>query len=151
MAKIKAQTAKPADKVSISEVPEVQEVMDLKLELDALKGEFPEVFMRLADLTDKYNTALERAEKTVRAQELSCGPFVNFSATVKYNAEKMYEELGEELFFEIGGSVTHDPTYKVDKDLAEAALQAGKIPQESIEQFRSIERKYKKPPKLEIP
>lgn len=151
MAKLKSQAATPGPKLAISAIPEVEEVMDIKLEIDTLKGEYPEVFMRLTDLVDRYNTALEKAEKTVRAQEVSCGPFINFSATVKYDAEAMYDEIGEKLFFEIGGKVEHVATYKVDKDQVEAAIQTGKIPQESIESFRSIERKYKKPPKLELP
>jgi hypothetical protein len=151
MPKIKSQVATPGPKIAISDVPEVQEVQDLKLELDALKGEFPEVFMRLADLADRYNTAVERAEKIVRARGISCGPFINYSASMKYDAEKMYEELGEELFFETGGSVEHVATYKVDKDRVEAAVQSGKIPEESIEGFRTVARTYRKPSKLELP
>lgn len=151
MAKVKSQVTQTGGKVAISDIPEVQEAMDLKLEMDALKGEFPEVFMRLADLADKYNTAVDKAEKVVRARGVTCGPFVNISSTVKYNAEKMYEEIGEELFYEIGGKVEHVATYKVDKDQVEAAVLSNKIPQESLEEFRTIENRYRKPPKVELP
>ena len=138
----------PGEKVAISDVPQVQKVMDLKLEIDALKGEFPEVFMRLADLVDRYNTAVEDAEKIVRATGITCGPFVNFSSSVRYNAEKMYDELGEELFFKAGGKLAEIPVYSVDKEVLEASIQNGTVPEETLEHFRTLERKYKKPEKL---
>jgi hypothetical protein len=151
MAKLKSQIAQPGPKVPISDVPEVQKVMDLKMEIDALKGEFPEAFMRFADLIDRYNTAVEDAEKVVRARGITCGPFVNSSATMKYDAKKMYDELGEELFLEVGGKIDTVTTYVVDKETLEPAIQSGKVPEETLEHFRALTRSYKVPKRAELP
>lgn len=150
MSKLRPSTAKPAERVAITSISEVQLAMDLKMEIDALKGEHPEVFLRLADLIDRYNTAVDDADKVVRAKGVSCGPFTNSGNAVKYNPDKMYDELGEELFLKAGGSVASVPVYTVNKETLEAAIQSGEIPEESVEHFRTVEKRYKKPTKLSI-
>lgn len=151
MPKIKSQVAKPGPVVPVAEVPEVQKAMDLKFEIDALKGEFPEAFMRLQDLVDRYNAAVEEAEKVVRSRGITCGPFVNSTATMKYDGQKMYDELGEDMFLQVGGSVEKVSNYKVDKDKLEAAITSGKVPEETLEHFRTLSRSYRIPPKALVP
>jgi hypothetical protein len=141
----------PSERFAISEVPEVQEVQDIKLEIDALKGEHPEVFMRLAELIDRYNMAVDAAEKVIRGRGISCGPFQNISTTVKYDAEKMFDELGSEMFFEAGGKTEKKTVYSVDREKVETAINTGKIPEDCVAHFRTVSRSYKKPEKLVAP
>lgn len=142
-------TAK-AKRIPISEIQEVQDYIDLKQEIDALKAENPDVFMRLADLIDRYNAALELAANKVRTLEVSCGPFDNYAVSVKYDPEKMQDELGEELFLACGGSSGLVRQYKADPNIVEAAIASGKIPAACVGEFRKISRNYHVPPKITI-
>lgn len=137
-------------KVPISSIAAVQLVVDLRAEINALRAEHPEVFSCLDDLLDRYNTAVSEAEKVVRAEGVTCGPFENFSVSVKYDAAKMYEELGEEMFLEVGGSMPTKVVYELDRGRVEAAIASGKIPEETLEHFRSVSRSYHKPDKMQL-
>lgn len=132
-------------KVPISDIPEVQEFVDLDTELQQFKAAHHDVFMPYADLVDRRNTALEAAEKVVRSRGVTCGPFINHSTRVTYNAEKMIEELGEDLFFELGGQIVQKPEYTIDKEALEKAIATKKIPAESLEYFRTESPAYRKP------
>lgn len=134
-------------RVPVAEIPEVQELEDLRQEIEALKARNPDVFMLLSDLVDRYNAALEVADKAVRERGVSCGPFDNFSVAVKYDPVKMFDELGEDLFLQVGGSTTTVTEYVIDAKRVEAAIAGKKIPDECVEHFRKIEKKYHKPPK----
>lgn len=135
-------------RVPADQIPEVQEYLDIKQQLDALKAEHPDVFMLYTDLVDRYNTALEAAENAVRGQGVSCGPFENFSVSHKYDAQKMLDELGEELFLACGGAVGTKPSYTVDVATVEAAIASGKIPPATLDNFRAVSRSYKTPKKI---
>lgn len=137
--------AEKGKRVPISEVQQVQELMDLKQEIDALKAENPEVFMTLADLVDRYNSKLDEATKEVKSLGVSCGPFENYSVKIDYNPELMLDELGEEAFLACGGSVAKVSQYTVDKKAVEAAIASGKIPQACIDEFKSVTRSYHSP------
>lgn len=137
-------------RVPISEIAAVQDAADLKMQIDALKGEHPDVFMQYQDLVDRYNAKLEEAEKEVRAQGVSCGQFENYSVSVKFKADKMFEELGEEMFLANGGAMAQKTEYTVDEKRVEAAIAAGTIPEECVDNFREVRRNYHKPDKLTV-
>ncbi len=149
--KTKSLTVSNAKRISSDEVPEVKELEAIIDEITALKADNPDVFARLRDLGERYNSALELAEKVVRAKEVTCGPFENFSTVVIYDAEKMYDELGHDLYFEIGGTTEQRTVYNVQKDRVEAAIAAKKISPESLDEFRTVQRKYKKPGGFVLP
>src|SRR6185503_2671324 len=112
-------------RVPISEISAVQQLADLKVEIDTLKAEHPDVFMKYADLVDRYNTVLEEAEKEVRSKAVSCGEFDNYSTSVKFDANKMFEELGEDMFLASGGTMATKAVYEVDPKKVEAAIANG--------------------------
>ena len=135
-------------RLAIGEVPEVQEYLDIKQQLDALRAENPQVFMVYNDLVDRYNTALERAAATVRGLEVSCGPFENFSVSYTIDPEKMFDELGEKNYLACGGQITKRAVYTVDPAAVDAAIASGKIPEEAVQNFRSKSLKYHVPKKI---
>lgn len=149
--KVKAVGVENAPKVTVSEVQEVKDLLEIKAQIDQLKTDNPEIFSKLEELVDRYNTLLEAAEKVVRARNVSCGPFDNFSTVVVYNAEAMIDELGHEDFYKYGGTYEVKSVYGVEKEVLEANIAANKIPEESLEQFRTVQRKYHKPKKFVIP
>ena len=142
------QSTAKGKRLPIAEVPAVQQLADLKVEIDSLKAEFPEVFMKYADLVDRYNTVLEEAEKEVRTKGVSCGDFDNYSTSVKYDPVKMFEELGEDMFLKSGGTMSDKTVYEVDPKKVEAAIANGTIPEECVDNFRDVRRNYRKPTKL---
>lgn len=137
-------------RLPIGDIPEVQELADLEMEINALKGEHPEVFMKYQDLVDRYNAKLEEADKKVRAEGVSCGKFENYSVSVKFDAAKMFEELGERMFLDCGGTVSQRAVYEVDPKSVEAAIAARKIPEECVDNFREVRRNYHSPKKLTV-
>src|SRR5690606_40642659 len=103
------------------------------------------------ELVHRYTTLLEGAENVARVRYVAGGPFYNFSTVVVYNAEAMIDELGQEDFYKYGGTYEVKSVYGVEKEVLEANIAANKIPEESLEQFRTVQRKYHKPKKFVIP
>lgn len=135
-------------RVPIADIPAVQEVVDLKQRIDALKAENPEVFMQFDDLVDRYNSSIEEAEATVRAKGVTCGPFENFSVSHSIDAEKMWDELGEKQFLACGGKVGQVAKYTVDAASVKAAIASGKIPTACVSAFTTTKRSYHSPKKI---
>jgi hypothetical protein len=142
-------TKKTAGKrIPADEIQEVTDFLDIEQELQTLRADNPEVFRQLSDIVERYNAALELAEKAVRSLEVSCGPFDCYSSVPVYSGERMYEELGERLFLACGGTTVKSTDYKVDKAKVEAAIASGKVPADCVGEFKSIRLSYHKPPSL---
>lgn len=139
-----------AKRVPTSEIPEVEAALDLKQELDALRVDHPEVFMKYTDLVERYNAAIEVAEKVVRTKELSCGPFDNYAVRTTYDPQKMFDELGEELFLECGGKSKTVTVLEVDAKAVEAAIAKRLIPEDSVDEFMNVQRSYHAPKKITL-
>lgn len=137
-------------RVAASKVQEVADLLTLEQEINALKADYPGVFSQYKDLVDRYNTALDAAENAVRAKKVSCGPFDNFTSSPVFDPEKMYEELGVELFLQCGGSTKKKTIYEVDKHKVEAAIATGAIPVECAKEFRTVKRSFHKPKELVV-
>lgn len=136
--------------VSPNQFPEVKEFMEVQNELDTFRAKHAATFRKYAELAERYNAMLEAAEQRVRAEGVSCGPFEHFSTQVRYDAEKMIEELGEELFFKCGGKATKVIKYEIDRKLVEAAIARKQIEPESVEAFRKEIPNYHKPDKISL-
>ena len=136
------------ERVPSNSIPEVAEFMDAKEDLDTFKAKHANVFREYADLVEKYNDTLDKAEKAVKTRGVSCGPIVNIGVRVSYNWEKAHEELGEELFLESGGSVNMVAQYSGDDSEMDRAIANDKVPKECVPHFRTTTRSYRKVPKL---
>jgi hypothetical protein len=135
----------------IETISEVVHFEHIRTELAAFKKKNQEVMLELAELTERYNAALDMADKAVRAQKCSCGPFDLFSVVVKWDATKYYEEMGEAFFKKHGGTVQTVTEYKVDKNRVAAAAAANLIPAEVLVEIRKEELRYHKPSAVAIP
>lgn len=144
------QSIEKGKRLPVSKIREVQELQDIKTELEQFKAEHADIFMQYKDLVDRYNSALEAAEKEVRSQGVTCGDFENYSVSVKYKPEKMFEELGEELFLKCGGSTSTKTVYEIDPKRVDAAVASGQIPEECVDNFREVRRNYHQPKKLAV-
>ena len=63
-----------------------------------LRNQYKDVFEQYEVLVEDHNSKLEQAEKVVRAQEVTCGPFELYQWQTKYKAEALYDAVGREQF-----------------------------------------------------
>jgi hypothetical protein len=133
-----------------SMIPEVAAFVEAQERISRLKESYPEIFEQLDILKDDYNTALEAAEKAVRAQKVSCGPFTLISIQTKYDAEKLYEAVGRDAFLRFGGIEKSVTVFSVDKSRLEAAIAANAVPSMVVEDVKDVSPRFKKPEKIVI-
>jgi len=142
---------KTATKVDPGTVPEVVEFLDAQGAIEDFKNENAAVFEQLAELTDRYNSALEQADKACRSKEVTCGPFVLKHFATKYDAEALYNAVGRDAFLNLGGKIGTATTYDVDKGRLEACIAQNKVPDEVVSHVRKEVPNFSKPDKLVIP
>lgn len=142
---------KKIETVDPSTIPEVVEFINAQGTIEDFKNSYPEVFKTLEGLTDRYNTALEQADKVCRQRGVSCGPFDLYQFSTKYDAEALYNAVGRDKFLDVGGKIETQTVYDIDKGRLEACVAQRKVPEEVIEQVRKETPAYHKPPKLVIP
>lgn len=134
-----------------TDFPEVLAFLQAKADLEEFKQQNQELFDTLEALGERYNTALEAAEKVCRAAEVNCGPFDLYQFTTKYSGEKLFNAVGRDKFLELGGAIGSKPTYEIDKSRFEAAVAAKKVSKEIVSQVRTETPNYHKPDKLVLP
>jgi hypothetical protein len=142
---------KTASHLEPIEVPEVVEFLDAQNAIEAFKEEHGPVFAQLAELTERYNTTLEQADKACRSKEVSCGPFNLYQFTTKYDAEALFNAIGRDQFLAVGGKMDVVTTYAVDRGRLEACIAQSKVPSEVVEHVRKEIPNFHKPDKLVIP
>ncbi len=136
----------------VSAIPEVQAFEEAKRELEEFKEAHQPFYQSFMRLCEAYNAARDAADKIVRAKQISCGPFQLASRpSTSYDAERLYEEMGEAFFFAHGGSVEQKPIYTVNKPLLEAAIAAGMLPDEVVSVIKKVRVAYHTPQKAELP
>jgi hypothetical protein len=89
---------------------------------------FAPVIKDYKDLLEERDQLLQVAEHMARSLEVSCGPFIRTHVTVKWDANQLYQLLGEQQFLAIGGTKGTETVYTVDKDRADIAMKTGAIP-----------------------
>lgn len=134
-----------------SDIPEMREFEEWKRRLTAFYTKNEKLMDELKHLSEGYNAAWESAEKTLRATGTSSGDFQVIAIVQKYDADKAVEELGDEVFFQVGGTKVTIPTYKLDRVAFETAIAKNMIPDEVVESVRKTIYNYNKPPKVVLP
>lgn len=137
--------------IPVEEVPEVLELLQTERELQALINSNPEFYKKLTALAATRNQLLSAAESKVKDLGVSCGPFNKLSETQKIDAEKLFEELGDEAFKDFGGYTETVVSYKVDRTRFLSYLQSGAIPKEVSDACVKNEQRYKKPDPYNMP
>jgi len=132
-------------------VKKVKRYLDALERLQAFKAEHYELFQEFAQLLQEYNAALEDAEKEVRAKGINCGPFTVCGEMTKIDVDKLYDELGEDDFLRVGGSIETKRVLAVDKKKFEALAESGSLPKEVVEACFTKTLKFKAPNKAELP
>jgi hypothetical protein len=132
-------------------VPEVVAFLNAKDKLEAFKEQYAEMFEQLELIGQEYNAALEAADKAVRAQGISCGPFEVYQTATTYDPTALFDTVGEQRFVELGGKINTVKTYELDDARIEAVVAAGKLPPAVVSAFRKVTPRYHKKVKVAIP
>jgi hypothetical protein len=138
-------------KAELNEVPEVIEFLDAEDAVKAFREEHAEVFEQMAQLVDRYNTALQQADKACRGKEVTCGPFVLKHFATKYDAEKLFHAIGRDKFLQMGGKLDTQTVYDVDRGRLEACIAQNQLAKEVIDLVRKETPNYTEPKPLVVP
>lgn len=103
------------------------------------------VFATYKELIEERNQKRQAADKLVRALDVSCGPWDRYSERVKWDPDALYQGLGKDGFLAIGGSISTETVYKIDKDRVEQAYKAGSIPANVVTAARAVSPSYHAP------
>ena len=139
------------NKVSTTEIPEVQAFEEAKEKLLAFKGANPKFFEVLDALVLEYNTTREAADKAVRARKASCGDFDYYQRSVKFDAKGLHDSLGREKFLAVGGSIKMEAEYKVDSKKLQLAVARKEVDAELVTELTTEEARYHSPKALSTP
>lgn len=135
----------------VETIPEVAAFQAVKARYEAFRQANPQFFDYLNVLQEEFNQTLEAAEKTVRARKVSCGDFELYQFSTTYKPEELLQAVGRERFLELGGKITTQTIYDIDKGRVDVAIERGDIPAEAAERVRVKSPKYHKPTKLVLP
>jgi hypothetical protein len=137
--------------VDPKEVTEVFELLNVERQIRALIDSNPVFYTTLATLSAQRNQLLDSAEVRVKELGVTCGPFVKLSESTKINPEKLFEELGESVFKDLGGYTETVVDYKVDRTRLLAFHKSGAIPKEVADACIKLEQRYKHPDPYLLP
>ncbi|WP_394831733.1 hypothetical protein LVJ94_34990 [Pendulispora rubella] len=130
-------------------VPEVMAFLEAEERLAALKREYRPVFDEFRVLVEQRNAALIAADKVLRPNHASCGPFKCRHIATKYDAVALYLELGEEQFKRLGGSIRQTVEYELDRDRFEALID--QVPPDVLERVQKSSPAYDNPKPAVLP
>lgn len=131
-----------------NEVREVMEFLEAMERLEQFRMQHATVFAEYERLAADYNQKLEAADKEVRAQQVTCGPFDLYQFATSYDAKVLYDLIGRDQFLRVGGSEKRETTYQIDKTKVEIAIQQNVIPKDVVDVFKKVSPRYHKPEKI---
>ena len=130
------------------EIPEVREYLETVETIEVFRREHKKVFEQYDELIEQHNQRLEAADKTVRAREISSGPFVRTREQPIYDAKAFYDAVGQDKFLNHGGRINTVVQYEIDKEKVGRDIAAGKIDPHVVDIFRTLRPYYKTPKPL---
>ena len=118
--------------VPASSIAQVRAFRRAQKDLAELEAKHPAVFKKLRELATVYNATLEAADHAVRAQRVSCDPFVldHYAAKVKPSA--LCEAVGRAEFVRLGGSIGTTETFEIDRKIFDALVARGELGEETV-------------------
>jgi hypothetical protein len=104
----------------------------------------------LQAIVEEYNAALEEMDGAVRARGISIGDFKIVREFDEYNVDLLFELVGKDKFFELGGSETMTRKLSIDKVKLRSFIAAGKLPKAIVDQIQTRQRQYSTPKPLKL-
>lgn len=133
------------------EVPEVLALQEAIENLNNWKKTYQGAYDEFIELGIQYNTALEAADKVMRAREASSGPIEMLGYSASFNANALYDAVGREDFLKLGGSVQTIQQYDIDKKQFEGYVVQNKVPKAVVEKVVTYTPRFKVLKKVSVP
>lgn len=138
--------------VDPQEVPEVLNYLEVAEEIEEFKERHKDVFSYFSALLEKRDAALEEAEKACRGSFMSCGPFECYQVSTRIDAKALLDALGDpDIFLKIGGAITTETKFDVDKKKLEGAVAKGLVPPAVLEEAVKHSPTFRMPKKSVMP
>lgn len=102
--------------------PEVEAFIEAAEKYERVKAFYSEAVEAITSMQEEYNSALAAAEKAVREDGTSQGPFQVSSKREKVDAKELHRILGEDQFLAIGGTITTERVYSMDATVLKAKV-----------------------------
>lgn len=131
--------------VEPKDVPEVMAYVEASQQLESFRTLHKKIFQQYMELAENTNQKREAADKAVRAKGVSCGPWEYYQNQEKFNAQALYETLGQSEFLRVGGILQTKTVYDVDKNKINSAIARGEISQDVASVVKTIIQKYHAP------
>lgn len=132
----------PQEKEALEAAKEYERSLKI---LDMFKIENSKVFKDYTELLEELEQKRQVADKLLRGLDVSYGPWERFSEQKVPNAQALYNLVGEQKFLELGGTISQQPIYDIDKEKLEVAIAAKKIPAEAANEVLKVTPKYRAP------
>lgn len=116
----------------------------------AFVSEHSDVFGGYRKLLEALENKRVVADAKMRATDASFGDWKR-SEQRSYDVPLLCEKIGLEAFTELGGSVTQEPVYSLEKEKIELGIAEKKISPAVVELIRTITPKYQAPKVLKGP
>lgn len=113
-------------------------------------SEHPEAFGTYRELLETLESKRKVADAKMRATDASFGDWKR-SEQRTYDAALLCERVGLAAFADLGGEVSTETVYSIDKDTVELAIEEKKIAPSVVEEVRTITAKYQAPKALKGP
>jgi len=132
--------------------PEVEAFIEVAEKYERVKAFYEEAVAAITSVQEEYNSALAAAEKVVREEGLSQGPFHVSSKREKVDAEELCRILGEDQFLAIGGTITTERVYKMDVATLKAKVAINVVSAAEVKPVLSSSYVYRnKPTPISLP
>ena len=132
-------------------IPEVEDFLNAKKALEDFEEQHEEEFNRYRELAAEHNRTLEQADKAVRAQGISSGPFIRSHVNTKIDADKLYELVGRDEFLRLGGKLETVVQYSVDKTKFLSLASSNQVPKDLAAAVTIETPNYKAPKPVKLP
>lgn len=139
------------DEIPPESIPEVAKFIEIQQRYEQWRSQNQQFFDYLNQVSVEYNEALSAAETACRQRQVSCGPFVKYSVSSRYDADAMYDIYGREAFLELGGTLETVQKRGLDKKRVDFAITTGKIDPERAKLIKKEAGTYHKPGLISIP
>lgn len=135
---------------AVEEIPEVAAFEEVKHRMQQVRETNAKFFAEFDTLAEEYNEKLNAAIRATKSREASCGDFILYQFSTRYNWEVLYQSLGHQGFLDVGGKVSQIASYDGNKQRFEAAHKSGQI---SDEIYNHVVKKtpcFRKPDKVQV-
>lgn len=132
------------------EIPEVLEFLVAEEELQNFRELHAQVFEEYAKYVERRNQKRGAADKAVRTQGVSCGPWDRYQEVTKWDWKIVYDMEGREKFVQGGGVLSTTTTYSGNKARADASVSAGIWSKDTVEAARKVEGRYHSPKDIDV-